>query len=169
MDNPSDYLTAGEEIEVKVLSVDPEKERISLSRKEVLAGPWDGIEEKITKDDVVDGKVKRLVDFGAFVEVLPGVEGLLHISQIAHRHINTPHEVLEAGQEIQVKVLEVSEAEERLSLSLKALEEPTPEDKANQNNNKPKTISAAAETDQDHKIAKLKRLKLNQASISVIF
>lgn len=137
VDNPADHLTVGEDIEVKVLSVDPEKERISLSRKEVLAGPWDSIEEKISKGDVVDGKVKRLVDFGAFVEVQPGVEGLLHISQIAHRHISTPHEVLEAGQEIQVKVLEVSEEEERLSLSLKALEEPTPEEKAEQSN-KPK-------------------------------
>ncbi len=132
VDNPEDYLNVGDEIEVKVLSVDVDDERISLSRKDVLPGPWDGITEKIAKDDVVDGKVKRLVDFGAFVEVLPGVEGLLHISQIAHRHISTPNEVLEAGQEIKVKVLDVNEEEERLSLSLKALEEPTAEDKASQ-------------------------------------
>lgn len=123
VDNVSDYLTPGDEIEVEVLSVDPERERISLSRKNVVPGPWDNIEEKIQKDDVVDGTVKRLTDFGAFVEIFPGVEGLLHISQISHQHIATPHEVLEPGQEIQVKVLDVNPEEERLSLSIKALEE----------------------------------------------
>ena len=120
---PSDKLTAGEEIEVKVLSVDKEAERISLSIKETLPGPWEHIEEKVQKDDVVDGTVKRLTSFGAFVEVFPGVEGLVHISQISHKHIATPHEVLEEGQKIQVKVLDVTPESQRLSLSIKALEE----------------------------------------------
>lgn len=125
VDNVEDYLTAGEEIEVEVLSVDVDDERISLSRKDIIPGPWEGIEEKVSAGDVVDGTVKRSVDFGAFVEVFPGVEGLLHISQISHHHIATPHEVLEPGQEIQVEVLDVQPEEERLSLSMKALEEPS--------------------------------------------
>ncbi len=132
VDNVEDYLTAGEEIEVKVLSVDVEDERISLSRKDVVPGPWEGIEDKVSAGDVVDGTVKRLVDFGAFVEVFPGVEGLLHISQISHRHIATPHEVLEPGQEVQVEVLDVQPEEERLSLSMKALEEPEEAQEATQ-------------------------------------
>lgn len=132
-----DYLTVGEDIEVEVLSVDPEDERISLSRKNIVPGPWENIGERVQAGDVVDGTVKRLVDFGAFVEVFPGVEGLLHISQISHRHIATPFEVLEPGEEIQVQVLDVDEERERLSLSLKALEE-EPEQTEETQSSKPK-------------------------------
>ncbi len=119
--NVYDVLSEGQEVQVKVLSVDPVNERISLSIKDTLAGPWEGIEEKAAKGSVLTGVVRRLVTFGAFVEVFPGVEGLVHISQIAHKHINTPHEVLEEGQEVQVKVLEVSEDEKRLALSIREL------------------------------------------------
>ena len=129
VEKPSDKLMVGEEIEVKVLSVDKEAERISLSIKETLPGPWEGIEEKVQKDDVLDGTVKRLTSFGAFVEVLPGVEGLVHISQISHKHIATPHEVLEVNQKIKVKVLDVNPQEQRLSLSVKALEEKEQDEK----------------------------------------
>ncbi len=116
-------LSEGQEVTVKVLSVDPENERISLSIKETLPGPWSDIEEKASKGAVLDGKVQRLVPFGAFIEVFPGIEGLVHISQISHKHINTPHEVLKEGQEVQVKVLEVNAGEKRLSLSIKELQE----------------------------------------------
>ena len=116
-------LSEGQEVTVKVLSVDPENERISLSIKETLPGPWSTIEEKASKGAVLEGKVQRLVPFGAFIEVFPGIEGLVHISQISHKHINTPHEVLKEGQEVQVKVLEVNAAEKRLSLSIKELQE----------------------------------------------
>jgi len=112
----------GETIEVEVLSVDRDNERISLSRKNLLPGPWKNIEEKVSSGDVMEGTVKRLVNFGAFVEVLPGVEGLIHISQIANRHIGTPQEVLEEGQQVSVKVLDINEQEERMSLSIKELE-----------------------------------------------
>ncbi|HIX42131.1 MAG TPA: 30S ribosomal protein S1 [Candidatus Kurthia intestinigallinarum] len=131
--NVYDVLKEGQKVQVKVLSVDPVNERISLSIKDTLAGPWEGIEEKAPKGAVLDGIVRRLVTFGAFVEVFPGVEGLVHISQIAHKHINTPHEVLQEGQEVQVKVLEVSEDEKRLALSIRELlekednDEPTEE------------------------------------------
>ena len=116
-------LSEGQDVTVKVLSVDPENERISLSIKETLPGPWSTIEEKASKGAVLEGKVQRLVPFGAFIEVFPGIEGLVHISQISHKHINTPHEVLKEGQEVQVKVLEVNAAEKRLSLSIKELQE----------------------------------------------
>ena len=116
-------LSEGQEVTVKVLSVDPKNERISLSIKETLPGPWSNIEEKATKGAVLNGKVQRLVPFGAFIEVFPGIEGLVHISQISHKHINTPHEVLKEGQEVQVKVLEVNADDKRLSLSIKELQE----------------------------------------------
>ncbi|MCP6756802.1 S1 RNA-binding domain-containing protein, partial [Klebsiella pneumoniae] len=81
----------------KVLNVDPERERISLSIKQTLPGPWDDIEEKAAVGTVLTGTVKRLTSFGAFVEVFPGVEGLVHISQISHQHIATPNDVLKVG------------------------------------------------------------------------
>lgn len=121
--DPADVLTVGEEVNVKVLSVNEEEGRISLSIKETLPGPWDNIEERAAAGSVLDGLVKRLTSFGAFVEVFPGVEGLVHISQISHNHIATPHEVLSEGDEIKVKVLEVNPTDQRLSLCIKALEE----------------------------------------------
>ena len=124
----SDKLKVGEEVQAKVISVDPESGRVSLSIKDTLAGPWDNIEERAAVGSVLDGLVKRLTTFGAFVELFPGVEGLVHISQIAHQHIATPHEVLKEGQKVQVKVLEVHPEQQRISLSIKALQEaPKPE------------------------------------------
>lgn len=123
---PSDALTVGEDVQVKILSINPEEGRISLSIKETLPGPWTGIETKAAAGTVLDGTVKRLTSFGAFVEVFPGVEGLVHISQISHKHIATPHEVLHEGDQVQVKVLEVNPEEHRIALSIKALE-PKPE------------------------------------------
>ncbi|WP_142427474.1 30S ribosomal protein S1 [Enterococcus durans] len=120
---PSDVLAVGDEVTVKVLSINPEQERVSLSIKDTLPGPWSDIEEKAPAGSVLDGKVKRLTSFGAFVEVFPGVEGLVHISQISHKHIATPHEVLHEGDDVKVKVLEVNPEEHRIALSIKALEE----------------------------------------------
>ncbi|MEK9198019.1 30S ribosomal protein S1 [Ureibacillus sp. 179-F W5.1 NHS] len=122
VDDVSTVLSEGQAVKVKVLSVDPENERISLSIKDTLPGPWSNIEERVSKGSVLTGTVKRLVSFGAFVEVFPGVEGLVHISQISHKHINTPHEELKESQEVDVKVLDVNEAEKRLSLSIKELQ-----------------------------------------------
>lgn len=123
VEKASDVVSEGDVIKVEVLSVDRDNERISLSRKTLLPGPWANISEQISKGQVVQGTVKRLVNFGAFVEVAPGVEGLVHISQIANRHIGTPQEVLEVGQEIDVKVLDINEEEERMSLSIKEIEQ----------------------------------------------
>ena len=134
VDKPADVLEVGQEVKVKVLNVDPERERISLSIKQTLPGPWDDIEEKAAVGKVLTGTVKRLTSFGAFVEVFPGVEGLVHISQISHKHIATPADVLEAGQEVKVKVLNVDPERQRLGLSIKALEE-APAGSDNNNNN----------------------------------
>ncbi|MCS8610202.1 30S ribosomal protein S1 [Limosilactobacillus fermentum] len=134
VDKPADVLEVGQEVKVKVLNVDPERERISLSIKQTLPGPWDNIEEKAAVGTVLTGTVKRLTSFGAFVEVFPGVEGLVHISQISHKHIATPADVLEAGQEVKVKVLNVDPERQRLGLSIKALEE-APAGSDNNNNN----------------------------------
>ncbi|TQR19786.1 30S ribosomal protein S1 [Psychrobacillus vulpis] len=121
LDNVAEVLSEGQEVKVKVLSVDRDSERISLSIKDTLPGPWSDIESKASKGSVLNGTIKRIVSYGAFVEVFPGVEGLVHISQIAHQHITTPHEVLKEGEEVQVKVLEVNSADKRLSLSIKDL------------------------------------------------
>ena len=134
VDKPADVLEVGQEVKVKVLNVDPERERISLSIKQTLPGPWDDIEEKAAVGTVLTRTVKRLTSFGAFVEVFPGVEGLVHISQISHKHIATPADVLEAGQEVKVKVLNVDPERQRLGLSIKALEE-APAGSDNNNNN----------------------------------
>lgn len=125
---PSDVVKEGDVVQVKVLSVDRNNERVSLSIKETLPGPWENISEKAAKGAILDGTVKRLVSFGAFVEIFPGVEGLVHISQIANKHIGTPHEVLKEGQQVQVKVIDVHEDEHRLSLSIKELLEDSAED-----------------------------------------
>jgi small subunit ribosomal protein S1 len=128
VEKPADVVEEGQKVQVKILNIDRDNERISLSIKETLPGPWTNIAEKAPKGSVLTGVVRRLVSYGAFVEVLPGVEGLVHISQIAHKHIGTPHEVLKEGQEVSVKVLDVNEAEQRLSLSIKELLEKDVED-----------------------------------------
>ena len=122
IDDVSSVLAEGQEVKVKVLSADNANERIALSIKETIPGPWTGIESKAAKGSILTGTVKRLVSFGAFVEVFPGIEGLVHISQISHKHINTPHEVLKEGQEVEVKVLDVNETDKRLSLNIKDLQ-----------------------------------------------
>ncbi|KJD44927.1 30S ribosomal protein S1 [Paenibacillus terrae] len=123
VDKPSDAVSEGEQVKVKVLKVDPEKGKISLSMKAAQPGPWESAAGQFNNGDVVTGVVKRLVNFGAFVEIASGVEGLVHISQISHKHIGTPQEVLEEGQEVKVKILEMSPTEKRVSLSIKETEE----------------------------------------------
>ena len=121
--SPKSVVSVGDEIEVKVLDLNEEEGRVSLSLKATTPGPWDGVEQKLAAGDVIEGTVKRLTDFGAFVEVLPGIDGLVHISQISHKRVENPKDALKVGQEVTVKVLEVNAADERVSLSIKALEE----------------------------------------------
>lgn len=123
VEHPSDVLAEGDKVQVKVLKVDRDNERISLSIKETQPGPWEKVGDEIKVGDVITGTVKRLVSFGAFVEVYPGVEGLVHISQISRKHIATPAEVLEEGQEVRVKVLDMMPEQKRISLSIKDAEQ----------------------------------------------
>ena len=133
--SPKSVVTVGEEIEVKVLDLNEEEGRVSLSLKATTPGPWDGVEQKLAAGDVIEGTVKRLTDFGAFVEVLPGIDGLVHISQISHKRVENPKDVLSVGQDVTVKVLEVNADAERVSLSIKALEE-RPANAEGENNEK---------------------------------
>ena len=133
--SPKSVVSVGDEVEVKVLAIDEEAGRVSLSLKATTPGPWDGVEQKLAAGDVIEGKVKRLTDFGAFVEVLPGIDGLAHISQISHKRVENPKDVLSVGQDVTVKVLEVNADAERVSLSIKALEE-RPANAEGENNEK---------------------------------
>ncbi|WP_168119175.1 30S ribosomal protein S1 [Paenibacillus sp. HB172176] len=121
--HPKDVVSEGDQVKVKVLKVDPAAGKISLSIKAAQPGPWDTAAGQFNVGDIVTGVVRRIVTFGAFVEIAPGVEGLVHISQIAHRHIATPHEVLKEGQEVKAKILDFNAGEKRVSLSIKETEE----------------------------------------------
>ncbi|MCL2677264.1 MAG: 30S ribosomal protein S1 [Streptococcaceae bacterium] len=130
---PSEVVKPGDTINVKILKLDEETGRLSLSLKATQPGPWDEVAEKAPAGSEIEGTIKRLTDFGAFVEILPGVEGLVHVSQISWERVENPKDVLKAGQTVKVKVLEVKPDEQRISLSIKALQE-APERPARQNN-----------------------------------
>jgi len=119
VNHPSEVLKNGDEVEVKVLEVIPEKERISLSIRKTQPDPWTKAIDELESGQLVTGKVTRLVNFGAFIEVKPGVEGLAHISQLADYHVNHPSEILSEGEETEVKILEVKPKAKRISLSVK--------------------------------------------------
>ncbi|MBA1354300.1 MULTISPECIES: 30S ribosomal protein S1 [Staphylococcus] len=118
--SPEDVVSIGDQVKVKVKSVDKDSERISLSIKDTLPSPFESLKGEVNEGDVIEGKVVRLTNFGAFVEIKPGVQGLVHISEISHSHIGTPGEVLEPGQVVSVKILSVDIDNERISLSIKA-------------------------------------------------
>jgi len=117
--HPSDVLQEGQTLKVMVLNVDRERERISLGLKQVLPNPWDTVSERYHVGDVVDGEVTRLVDFGAFVRLEDGIEGLVHISQLADHHVTKPQEVVSPGQQVRVRILSVDQAARRIGLSLR--------------------------------------------------
>lgn len=123
VDSPSEVVSEGDAVQVKVLSVDRDNERVSLSIKETQAGPWENLESSLSPGKVIQGTVKRLVSFGAFVEIAQGVEGLVHISEISNRHIGNPGEVLSEGEKVTVKVLDLDRKEKRISLSIRAAQE----------------------------------------------
>ncbi|MBX3437110.1 MAG: S1 RNA-binding domain-containing protein [Planctomycetaceae bacterium] len=123
INHPQEVLTEGQQIEVKVLSVDSEKKKIGLGMRQLSQNPWKTAEEKYSAGTVVKGKVTRIENFGAFIELDPGLEGLVHISELDHQRIRTVHEVLRVGQEVDVQVLEVDPSRKRISLSVKALKQ----------------------------------------------
>ena len=126
VNHPSEMLEIGQTVSVKVLDIDRERQRISLGLKQTQADPWQQVVEQYSVDDVVDGKVTKVVTFGAFVEILPGVEGLVHISELAQHHVENPREVVSQGDSVKVLILEVDGERRRLSLSLKRVEDDSP-------------------------------------------
>ena len=125
--NPREVLKEGQTVSAVVLDVDKEKGKISLSLKDVDSNPWNSAAEKYAVGNIVEGKVVRMVPFGAFIELEPGVDGLVHISQIANKHVVKPEDELTAGQVIKVKVLEVNVEQKKISLSKKEVDAPAPE------------------------------------------
>ncbi|MBU7005272.1 bifunctional 4-hydroxy-3-methylbut-2-enyl diphosphate reductase/30S ribosomal protein S1 [Phosphitispora fastidiosa] len=130
--HPSEILKENDEIEVFVLGIDRENEKVSLSLKKIVPNPWDKIEHKYSQGQVVTGKVVRLVPFGAFVELEPGVDALVHISQLAHKRIGTPGEVVSVGEQVTAKVIEVDTEKHKISISIKELAEKEPEARQNE-------------------------------------
>jgi ribosomal protein S1 len=118
-EDPRDVVSEGERIRVKVLAVDRERERISLGLKQTLPDPWDDVTTRYPVGSIVKGTVTKTVDFGAFVQLEPGIEGLVHISQLADRRVEKPDEVVSPGDEISVKVISVRPRDHRIGLSLK--------------------------------------------------
>ena len=123
VNHPSEVLEIGQDVQVKVLDIDRERQRISLGLKQTQSDPWQQVVEAYNEGDVVQGKVTKVVTFGAFVEIMPGVEGLVHISELAQHHVENPREVVSQGDVVNVKIIEVDADRRRLSLSLKRVEE----------------------------------------------
>jgi small subunit ribosomal protein S1 len=128
VNHPSEVLEIGQTVSVKVLDIDRERQRISLGLKQTQSDPWQQVLDQYSEGDVVEGKVTKVVTFGAFVEIMPGVEGLVHISELAQHHVENPREVVAQGDSVQAKIIEVDPERRRLSLSLKRVEGdgPTP-------------------------------------------
>lgn len=123
--HPKDVLTEGDEVEVMVLEVNEERERISLSLKETLPDPWDTVDERFDTGQITQATITRVVDFGAFAKLEDGVEGLIHISQLADRHVASPSEVVSPGDSVEVKVISLDKRARRIGLSMKeAVERP---------------------------------------------
>jgi small subunit ribosomal protein S1 len=123
VNHPSEILTIGDTVKVKVLDIDRDRQRISLGLKQTQEDPWQRIVDTYNVNDELAGKVTKVVTFGAFVEILDGVEGLVHISELAPHHVESPREVVHPGDEIRVKILEIDSERRRLSLSAKRVED----------------------------------------------
>ena len=118
--DPTTIVQPGQKVKVVVLRIDREKRKLSLGLKQLSASPWDNIIDRFPHGHIAQGKVTRLADFGAFVELEPGVEGLIHISELAPQRVRRVGDIVKEGQEVQVMVLSVDPAQRRMSLSLKA-------------------------------------------------
>jgi small subunit ribosomal protein S1 len=122
VNHPSEVLSIGDTVRVKVLDIDRERQRISLGLKQTQEDPWERVVNTYNVGDVLEGKVTKVVSFGAFVEIMEGVEGLVHISELAQHHVENPREIVDPGDEVKVKILEIDDERRRLSLSLKRVE-----------------------------------------------
>jgi small subunit ribosomal protein S1 len=122
VNHPSEVVSIGDTVRIKVLDIDRDRQRISLGLKQTQEDPWQRVVSTHRSGDVLEGSVTKVVAFGAFVEILPGVEGLVHISELADHHVENPSEVVEPGTKLNVKILEIDEERRRLSLSIKRVE-----------------------------------------------
>ncbi len=123
VNHPSEILSIGDVVPVKVLDIDRDRQRISLGLKQTQEDPWQRVVDTYNLGDELEGSVTKVVTFGAFVEILDGVEGLVHISELAHHHVENPREVVNQGDKVRVKILEIDSERRRLSLSLKRVED----------------------------------------------
>ena len=123
VNHPSEILSIGDVVPVKVLDIDRDRQRISLGLKQTQEDPWQRVIDTYRVGDELEGKVTKVVTFGAFVEIMDGVEGLVHISELAHHHVENPREIVEPGQDVRVKILEIDSERRRLSLSVKRVQD----------------------------------------------
>jgi small subunit ribosomal protein S1 len=121
--HPSEVLSVGQEINVKILKIDAEKRKISLTMKGMMPNPWDSASNRYTPETVITGPVTKVTDFGAFIELEPGIEGLVHISELDYKRVRKVSDVARVGQEVSAKVLEFDQNRKRVSLSIKQLKE----------------------------------------------
>ena len=135
VDKPSDILKAGQDVKVKVIGIDDDRHRISLSIKQTEPSPFEQATADLHEGDVFEGEVKSLTNFGAFVEVADGIQGLVHVSEISYKHVDKPSDVLKVGQKVKVKVLNIDPNEHRISLSMKAAEPKNSESEGNRSRN----------------------------------
>jgi small subunit ribosomal protein S1 len=126
VNHPSEVLEIGQRVRVKVLDVDRDRQRISLGLKQTQTDPWQRLMDECTQGDVVAGRITKVVTFGAFAEIVSGVEGLIHISELAEHHVENPREVVQQGQDVNVKIVEIDPERRRLSLSLRRVEPDEP-------------------------------------------
>jgi small subunit ribosomal protein S1 len=160
INHPADVLKEGQTVDVKILKLDPEKKRISLGMKQLAQNPWASAEEKYSTGRTISGKVTRITDFGAFVELEPGLEGMVHISELAWRRVGSVSEILTPGETRDFQVQELDSKRKRVSLSLKALEKkpepvrterPEPEEAPAPEPRKPRNQNLRGGTDRDSK------------------
>jgi len=126
VNHPSEVLEIGQRVRVKVLDVDRDRQRISLGLKQTQTDPWQRLMDECSQGDVVAGRITKVVTFGAFAEIVSGVEGLIHISELAEHHVENPREVVNQGEEVAVKIIEIDPERRRLSLSLRRVEPDEP-------------------------------------------
>ena len=141
IEKPSDVLEVGQEVEVKILKANRDKNRVSLGLKQLTEKPFDAFANNNKVGDVVEGEVVNLLDFGAFLKLDEGVEGLVHVSQISNEHVQKPSDVLNVGDKLEVKILEIDAENQRISLSRRALLEPAQSSRENSESSRPASSS----------------------------
>jgi ribosomal protein S1 len=120
--HPSDVLTEGQTVTVKIQKIDPETGKLSLAMKELMESPWTNVAQKYPARNKIEGTVSKVMDFGAFVQLEPGVEGLVHISELSHQRVWRTSDVVTEGQQVEAMVMSVDEEKQRISLSIKAVQ-----------------------------------------------